>query len=406
MAELDVTQIVMGKIDEMKGSIDSVKNQVTDKAAKAELDALAVKMNAMSEGEIKTLAEGFKAQETSITELKAQVSTIEKMGGKFGVEPQKKSFLGSLKAALTEKKDMLAAMVNNQGASVSLQLKNDDNSPMELKVVGDMTNATNLTGAGVQSYNTRQGLVPSQKVNFRDLIQSVYSPTMEYVTYRETGSEGAIAVQTEGSAKSQIDYDLTNVQVINKFLAGYVTFTRQMLKNLPWLSGTLPRLLVRDFYKAENASFWATALAAATDTVTVATDDVEATIAAIAALESRDYTASFGIVSPAQWARLAVSTYNKGGYQGAGSVQIEANGAISIAGVPIYKASWAADDTLLLVDADYIERVEAEALNVQYSYENADNFVKNKVTARVECMEVLNILRPDALQKLDYGNVA
>jgi hypothetical protein len=292
-------------------------------------------------------------------------------------------------------------------ALANLQKSTSGSVRMELKVVGDMTIATNLTGNGVITYNSRQALVPAQKLNFRDLIPATMSPTLEYVTFKETGTEGSISVQTEGSSKTQIDYDLTNVRIIQSYLAGFARFTKQMLKSLPWLSGTLPRLLLRDFYKAENASFYATAVAAATvyQPGTLPTDDVEAIITAIANFESTDFTASFGIVSKQQWGRLAISTYNKGYYGGAGSVVITPGGQITIAGVPILSASWATDDKILLIDVDYIERVEGESLNIQFSYEDADNFTKNKVTARVECLEVLNIMRPDALQITDFGNV-
>jgi hypothetical protein len=270
-----------------------------------------------------------------------------------------------------------------------------------------MTNANSLTGDGVQTYNTRQGLIPNQKLNFRDLIPSTISPTLEYVTYFEDPKDGAIAVQTEGSAKSTIKFNLTNVQKIQTYLAGIVTFTKQMLKNLPWLGGTLPRLLLREFYFQENANFYSTAVIAATvfQPGTLPTDDVEATITAIGNFENQNFTASFGIVSKPQWARLAISTYNKGYYGGAGSVVITPGGQITIAGVPILSASWATDDKLLLIDQDYIERVEGESLNITFSYEDGDNWKKNEVSARVECLEVLNILRPDALQVTDFGNV-
>ena len=111
---------------------------------------------------------------------------------------------------------------------------------IELKTVGNMLLSSNLSGDGVASYNQRQGLVPSQKVNFRDLIPVTQSPTGLYVTYRETGTEGSISAQTEGSGKTQIDYDLTEVKVVSDYISGYARFSKQMMYQLPFLQGTPP----------------------------------------------------------------------------------------------------------------------------------------------------------------------
>ncbi len=59
---------------------------------------------------------------------------------------------------------------------------------------------------------------------------------------------------------------------------------------------------------------------------------------------------------------------------------------------------------MLIFDRDIMERVETESLRVEFSYENNDNFEKNMVTARVECFEELNVLRPDGIIYHDFGN--
>src|SRR4029078_4503531 len=98
---------------------------------------------------------------------------------------------------------------------------------MELKV-GTMAIA-NVTGDTVASYNQRQGLVPNQKVNLRDILPTTPSPTGTFVTYRETGTSGAIVVQTEGQSKSAIDYSFTEIKTVSKYIAGVVDFTKQLM---------------------------------------------------------------------------------------------------------------------------------------------------------------------------------
>jgi hypothetical protein len=406
-------KLVVGLVEGNKKAVEDIKAEMKGFATPAQIETATKAIEDKIANEVKAANEAagklVDAQKAEIVELKAQVNALDKLASNFKVSTSTPapSFKSAFKEALQgkstnglEMKEALAVLQGSKGATVSMELK-----------VDPMTNANSLTGDGVQTYNTRQALVPAQKLNFRDLIPSVQSPTLEYVTYFEDAKTGAIANQTEGEAKSTIKYNLTNVQKIQSYLAGIVTFTKQMLKNLPWLGGTLPRMLLRDFYKQENANFWTTATTAATpfNPGTLPADDVEAIITAIAQLESADFTASFGIVSKQQWARLAISTYTKGYYSAAnaasGSVVITPGGMITIAGVPILSASWATDDKLLLLDVDYIERVEGESLNITFSYEDGDNWKNNEVSARVECLEVLNILRPDALLLMDFGNV-
>ena len=267
---------------------------------------------------------------------------------------------------------------------------------IDLKAVGTMTLGNNLTGDGTATYNQRQGLVPAQKINMRDLIPTAVSPTGLYVTYRETGTEGSIGVQTEGSAKSQIDYDLTEVKVVSDYIAGFARFSKQMMFQLPFLQNTLQRMLLRDFYKKENSTFFSAVSAAATgSTTTSASVDAEQLVDWIANQLDANFEASFALVSYAQWADLLKTKPTD--YSVPGGFVIDANGNVRIAGVPVIGASWVTNDKALIIDANYLERVETEGLRVEFSYEDSDNFQKNLVTARVECFEDINIMRTDAI---------
>ncbi len=228
---------------------------------------------------------------------------------------------------------------------------------IDLKAVGTMTTSANLSGDGVATYNTRQGLVPAQKVNFRDLIPTAVSPTGLYVTYRETGTEGSIGIQTEGNLKSQIDYDLTEVKVVSDYIAGFARFSKQMMFQLPFLQNTLQRMLLRDFYKKENSTFFSAVSSAATgSTTTAASVDAEQLVDWIANQLDANFEASFALVSYAQWADLLKTKPTD--YSVPGGVIIDPNGNIRIAGVPVIGASWVTNDKALIVDASYLETVQ------------------------------------------------
>ncbi len=372
------------KVKALKTEVEAlIEKAAKDNDVKAEFDALKLKMD--------ETVKGFNDLQTSI-----------KVAAKANAGKEQKSFGEAFSEAITEafesKSKEFEAFKKDRNATLNI----------ELKTVGNMLLSTNLTGDGVAAYNSRQGIVPSQKINFRDLMETTSSPTGLYVTYRETGTEGSISAQTEGSGKTQIDYDLTEVKVVSDYVAGYARFSKQMMYQLPFLQGTLQRMLLRDFYKAENARFFAAVSGAATGSTTAVTgltnNDAEQLLGFITNQLSADFNASYALVSYGQWARLLATKPSD--YSVPGGIVIDPMGNIRIAGVPVIGASWVTDDKALIIDSDYLERVETEAVNIQFSYEDADNFTKNLVTARIECFEDVNLLRTDAMIYGDFGNVS
>lgn len=341
---------------------------------------------------------------TQVAEVKAAVVTMDEAAKKNQaaldqmiaekaaktVNNKTKSFGDAFSEQIAEAFDSKQAEINEFQRNKNAKLT------IDLKAVGTMTTSANLSGDGVATYNSRQGLVPAQKINMRDLIPTAVSPTGLYVTYRETGTEGSIGIQTEGNAKSQIDYDLTEVKVVSDYIAGFARFSKQMMFQLPFLQNTLQRMLLRDFYKKENSTFFSAVSSAATgSTTTSASVDAEQLVDWIANQLDANFEASFALVSYAQWADLLKT--KPADYSVPGGVIIDPNGNIRIAGVPVIGASWVTNDKALIVDASYLERVETEGLRVEFSYEDSDNFQRNLVTARVECFEDINIMRTDAL---------
>ena len=283
------------------------------------------------------------------------------------------------------------------------KLRSDRKFRIELPNVKAM-GLNNLTGDPVATYSVRQAIQPAQKLNFRDLIPTVNSETGLYVFYREPVNANNIAVQSEGSTKAENTYNFSEVKVVNNYLAGYSTFTKQMATSLPWLQNTLPRLLMRDFFKKENAAFFTTVSAAATAVTSSETDNVKKIIDMVASQLDLNFNVSFGLVSNAMMASLLKSTYANGYYSGAGGLTLNASGTgVTIYGVPILPASWVTNNKVLLIDSDYLERVQVKGLAIELSYENGTNFIQNLVTARVECQEEVNLMLATSAA---YGTLA
>ena len=374
-------------MEELKNIEASVKSatESVEKMKAANEAAIADVKNEVAEvkAAVVTMDEAAKKNQAALDQMIAEkaAKTVNNKTKSFG-----DAFSEQMAEAFEAKQAEIKEFQKNKNAKLTI----------DLKAVGTMTTSANLSGDGVATYNTRQGLVPAQKVNFRDLIPTAVSPTGLYVTYRETGTEGSIGIQTEGNLKSQIDYDLTEVKVVSDYIAGFARFSKQMMFQLPFLQNTLQRMLLRDFYKKENSTFFsAVSLAATGSTTTAATVDAEQLVDWIANQLDANFEASFALVSYAQWADLLKTKPTD--YSVPGGVIIDPNGNIRIAGVPVIGASWVTNDKALIVDASYLERVETEGLRVEFSYEDSDNFQRNLVTARVECFEDINIMRTDAL---------
>lgn len=350
---------------------------------------------------------GLKSDVTAqIDSVKAEISVVKD-------EMQKQIDAANVAQKKAEKKEVkfmdevILEKLDGQMSDFENQMKKNGKYRLDLSDVKTMTLSGNLTGDPVATYAINQAIYPSQKINFRDLVPTVRSATGLYVYYKEdTGETNNIAYQTEGNDKGENNYSLTETKVVNEYIAGFSTFSKQMLKSLPFMTQTLPRMLQRDFFKAENSSFYNTiSLAALGNNITTETVDLKQLVQLIANQKTANFNASYVLVSEKQMSRLLINTIDAGYYAGSGSVTVTPNGGITIWGVPVVSASWVADDKALVIDRDYIERVEVESLAIEFSYENGTNFQKNLVTARIECMEEINLMLPTAAILGDFGNV-
>ena len=383
-------------MEELKSIEASVKSatEIVEKMKAANEAVIADVKNEVAEvkAAVVTMDEAAKKNQAALDQLIAEkaAKTVNNKTKSFG-----DAFSEQVAEAFEAKQAEIKEFQKNKNAKLTI----------DLKAVGTMTLGNNLSGDGVATYNSRQGLVPAQKINMRDLIPTAVSPTGLYVTYRETGTEGSIGIQTEGNAKSQIDYDLTEVKVVSDYIAGFARFSKQMMFQLPFLQNTLQRMLLRDFYKKENSTFFSAVSSAATgSTTTSASVDAEQLVDWIANQLDANFEASFALVSYAQWADLLKTKPTD--YSVPGGFVIDANGNVRIAGVPVIGASWVTNDKALIIDANYLERVETEGLRVEFSYEDSDNFQKNLVTVRVEARIAFPIYYGGAFVYGDFGNVA
>jgi HK97 family phage major capsid protein len=341
------------------------------------------------------MAENVKGFAGQIEDVKSSVSVVkDEMQKQIDVAFAQKKTAASKEVKFFD--ELVQEKMEGRLEEMESTLKKGGKFRLEMPEAKTMTIAGNVTGNPVTTYALRPALQPAQLVNFRDLVPTVRSESGLYTFYKEnTGETNNIGSQTEGAAKGQNDYSLTETKIVNSYIAGFSRFSKQMMKSLPFLSQSLPRMLQRDFFKAENASFFSTVSAAATGTTTTTeTVDLKQLVQLIANQKAANFNPSYILVSPAQQSKILIDTINAGYYVGSGSVQIGTGGDITIWGVPVISATWVTNDKALVIDADYIERVEVEGIAIEFAYEDSDNFQKNLVTARIECYEAINLMLP------------
>jgi HK97 family phage major capsid protein len=267
-----------------------------------------------------------------------------------------------------------------------------------------MTLATALTGDQPRSYSSVVAMVPAQLLNVADLVQGINIEGGTYTFPRETGSEGSISTQTEGSDKSQIDYDLTMVDANTDFIAGFAVYSKKMANNLPFLESFLPVALRRDYWKAENSAFntiLAAGATASTQGIT-SSNKVQMLIGELATLEGINFAPNAMVVTPADFYDILITEKSTGaGYGLPGAVTFE-NGQLRINGIPVFKATWLTANKYFVGDFTTAKKIITQGLGVEFSDSDEDNFRKNNITARVEAQVTLTMERPDSIIYGDF----
>ena len=265
------------------------------------------------------------------------------------------------------------------------------------KDVADMTLSNNLTGTSQISY------VPS------NLLRSFYNPHL-YDVFRiiptATGNvtfprgnspvgEGSFGAQTEGNSKSQVDYDVTMVNVAVPFIAGFTKVSRQMLQDLPFLQAYLSQSLVEDWNRAVNTRFLNTIASGSTALSTSATVNAEKMIDGIA--QHMDLGLGMPnviLTTHASWATLMKTKPSD--YSVPGGVTIGANGETRIVGIPVVPHSQVTGSRFYVINTDAFGIAQASALSVRSTEFDDKDFQKNLITYRAEARIELLSFQPKA----------
>jgi HK97 family phage major capsid protein len=387
-------------VEEIKSAFEGVKTEVNGAIETLKAD------NAVA-------VDGLKSE---LEELKSQISVVKDAADKLEAknnrktmnENQAKGFNVSLAEAIDKNADSIAKLGRGEQKRSGFIL--------DTKAVGNMTEAVNLTGDLQRQYAPQVYALPSRKVHIRSLLPVGTISTGLFTFPQETGGEGAPGVQTQGSSKDQLDFDITMTDAPAQYIAGFVRISRQMLDDVPAMTSFLQARLLEKYLVAEDAQLLQGSgiapsltgiLSVASAATGGATVDVEQLVQAIAQIDAANYTANGILINPTDWANIVNTKNTNSAYSLPASTVVTTDGNLSIAGIPVFKSTAITADTFLVGDwAMGAQIMQNQGISVQFSEMDSDNFQKNLITVRVEARIAFPIYYAGAFVKGDFGNVA
>ena len=380
--------------EKLLAELANIKSGLETKTAsevKSAIDAFETKMVASTktafETEIKAVKDALELKFTA--DLKVVQDHANLLDGKLQEKAVETKDVDHLTKAIADNIDSIKTVSKDKG--------------FQTKAVANMTTA-NLTGSAPKTYNFDIVTLPSQMVNIEDLARAVSAENGIYVYTRETGAEGSIGAAAEGAAKNLKDYDFTAYDVTTDFIAGITRYSKKMRNNLTYIVNSIPALLRRDYYKAENAAFQAILAAAATASTEKITGKTKAEmlINEIGKLQDADYDATnLIVVKPTDYLSILKTAKD----DLAAAVTYD-GGVLRVAGVQVLKASsWLPANKYYVADWSRVSKVSTEGLSLEFSETEGSNFVNNNITARIEAQVGFAVEQPAAVIYGDFTSV-
>ena len=267
---------------------------------------------------------------------------------------------------------------------------------LDMKAVGTMTISNNLTGSVYTSYVDNPALRSFVNPHLRSVfnIIPVSTGSVSFPRGNTPVGEGSFGKQTEGSAKPQVDYDVTVVNTSLSFIAGFAKVSRQMIDDLPFLQAYLQQSLIEDFQKAEDTYYLNAIASSATAGSSSGANTAEKFIDYLAQLGAANWTANLALITHAGWAGLLKTKPSD--YSVPGGMVIDQNGNVRIAGVPVIPHSLVTASRMYVMDTTKFAIAQQSGLAVRSTEFDGTDFQSNLLTFRCEARCELLQFQPSA----------
>ena len=367
---------------------------------KAEVAAATEKAAKAFESKVEAVNEEIAKNNKTLLEARQEILDAKAAFGKLSSAKEEKvaksygEHINEIKAAISDAitknyKDIVYAVKNN-GKGFNVEL--------DVKAVGVMTEGSNLTGNPYVSYINSPALRAFVNPHLRSVfnIIPVSTGSVSFPRGNSPVGEGSFGKQTEGSAKAQLDYDVTVVNKVLQFIAGYAKVSRQMVDDLPFLNAYLQQSLIEDFQRAEDTYYLNDLAASATAGVSSGANTAEKFVDYVAQLGSANWNANLILTTHAGWANVLKTVPSGGSYSVPGGITIDAQGNIRMMGIPVVPHSLVTASKAYVLDTTKFAIAQQSGLAVRSTEFDQDDFIKNLITFRCEARCDLMQFQPSA----------
>jgi hypothetical protein len=139
---------------------------------------------------------GFQANiEAKLEETKAEIKVVRDEAQKQ-FDAQAAATKKAAKREVKHLDEVIIEKLDGKLDEMEKSMKSNGKFRLDLRDVKSMTLSASLTGDAQASYAPNASVLPSQAINFRDLVPTVRSESGLYVFYKETATTNNIAAQT------------------------------------------------------------------------------------------------------------------------------------------------------------------------------------------------------------------
>jgi len=227
MDALELQGYYTEKFNHEKSELEARVKSLEDEKGTAKYEALSEEVKSLKESKIESLENALKMQGIVIEKIKSG----ELSGSKVN------AIEGTVEKALTDNSDNFTKSKNG---------RHDFNFELDIKAVGDMTFAANLSGGNMPQAQRLDGIndIAEREAKIYSLVPKLTTSgnTIDWVY--ETAQEGAAAGTAEGAAKNQIDnnFVVTSVSLLKQ--TAYFKVSTEMLDDVSFMAGWLRNKLI------------------------------------------------------------------------------------------------------------------------------------------------------------------
>lgn len=367
---------------------------------KAEVAAATEKAAKAFESKVESINDEIAKNNKTLMEARQEILDAKAAFGKLSAKEEKK-IAGSYADHINEIKSAIGEAIVKGYDSIKEAVRTNGkgfNFELDLKTVGVMTESSSLTGNPYVSYINSPALRSFVNPHLRSIfnIIPVSTGSVSFPRGNSPVGEGSFGKQTEGSAKAQLDYDVTVVNKVLQFIAGYVKVSRQMVDDLPFLNAYLQQSLIEDFQRAEDTYYLNDLASSATAGSSSGANTAEKFVDYVAQLGSSNWQANLILTTFAGWANVLKTVPSGGSYSVPGGITIDAQGNIRMMGIPVIPHSLVTASKAYVLDTTKFAIAQQSGLAVRSTEFDQDDFIKNLITFRCEARCDLMQFQPSA----------